>query len=216
MQLSDKTLKILKNFTSVNESIRIKPGSVIETCSKTQSIYARANVEESFPVEVVIFNLAQFISIVSLFNEPDLKFESKFVWITSGKKKVKYIYAMPSMIVHPPDQSITLANASASFKVGEHILQNLSKARGILKLPEIRFIGNDEGVSLEAINSSDPTDNSFVESIESDDIITPGAFNMILKADNVVIIPSAYDVSVTEHYLHFKGEEVEYFIAAEA
>ena len=49
MKLSDKTIKILKNFSSINQSMLFRTGSIIRTKSTTDTIAAQAVVEEMFP-----------------------------------------------------------------------------------------------------------------------------------------------------------------------
>ncbi len=57
MQLSEKTIGILKNFATINQSILIKDGSNINTMSVQKNVLASAVVEESFPQEFGIYDL---------------------------------------------------------------------------------------------------------------------------------------------------------------
>ena len=48
MKLSDKTISLLKNFSSINQSIRIKEGSKLRTISVMKNILAEVTVSEDF------------------------------------------------------------------------------------------------------------------------------------------------------------------------
>ena len=76
MKISDNTIKILKNFSSINQSILFRTGSTIRTKSPLSTIAAQAVVDEMFPFEFGIYDLNQFLSVVSLFEDPDFDFHS--------------------------------------------------------------------------------------------------------------------------------------------
>lgn len=66
VNISQSTLNILKNFSSINKSIVIKPGSVISTLSINKNILARAEITETFPSELSIYDLGLFLGGLSL------------------------------------------------------------------------------------------------------------------------------------------------------
>ena len=46
MQLSDSTLDILRNFSSINQNILIKADSPIKTISEARNVVAKAEIPE--------------------------------------------------------------------------------------------------------------------------------------------------------------------------
>ena len=48
MKLSDKTISVLKNFSSINQSILFKEGSKLRTISVMKNILAEATINEEF------------------------------------------------------------------------------------------------------------------------------------------------------------------------
>ena len=48
MQLSDSTLDILRNFSSINQNILIKADSPIKTISEARNVVAKAEIPEKF------------------------------------------------------------------------------------------------------------------------------------------------------------------------
>ena len=52
LKLSQRTIQIFKNFSSINPSVHIKPGKTIATISSSKSIMAKAVIEEEFETEI--------------------------------------------------------------------------------------------------------------------------------------------------------------------
>ena len=75
MKLSDKTLSLLKNFSTINQSILFKKGSKLRTVSVMKNILAEASIEEEFPRDFGIYDLNQYLNGLSLHNDPELNFE---------------------------------------------------------------------------------------------------------------------------------------------
>ena len=56
MNLSDKTLTVLKNFAGINNSILVKEGNQLRTISVAKNILAEAYIEEDFPRQFGIYD----------------------------------------------------------------------------------------------------------------------------------------------------------------
>ena len=65
MKISNKTLDILKNFSEINQSVLIKKGKNLKTVSALKNILAHAEVEEDFPQDFAIYQLNEFIGVLS-------------------------------------------------------------------------------------------------------------------------------------------------------
>ena len=112
MKLSDNTLTILKNFAGINNSILVKEGNRLRTISVAKNILAEADIKEEFPRDFAIYDLNQFLNGLSLHQDPDLDFkEESYLSIKEGKRRVKYFYADPNVIVSP-DRKSTRLNSS--------------------------------------------------------------------------------------------------------
>ena len=79
MKLSDNTVSVLKNYSTINQNLMIKSGSSLGTMSAMKNIFAQANVGEDFAQDVAIYDLNEFLASMSLFENPDLDFQSDFV-----------------------------------------------------------------------------------------------------------------------------------------
>ena len=77
MQLSESTKEILKNFSEINPNLKITPGKQIKTISTMKNILATAQVSEEFPQDIAIYDLNEFLGVMSLFNKPKFAFDDK-------------------------------------------------------------------------------------------------------------------------------------------
>ena len=65
MKLSESTVNLLKNFSSINQSILFKAGNKLRTISVMKNILVEANVAEEFDKDFGIYDLNQFLNGLS-------------------------------------------------------------------------------------------------------------------------------------------------------
>jgi len=194
MKLTTKTFQILKNFSSINQSIYINPGNVIRTISPMKTIMAEAKVQEMFPREFGIYDLNQFLGVVSLFDEPDFDFDTYYLTMTSeDKAQSNYFYADKSMIIVPPEKSLELPDEPVSFVVGDKVLKSVQQAASVLQLPEIVVKGDGENITIRAMNTGNSTSNSFYYNVGR----TDKKFSMVFKVENLKILLGSYNVTIS-------------------
>jgi len=215
MNLTDKTLTVLKNFAGINNSILVKEGNQLRTISVAKNILAEAKIEENFPRQFGIYDLNQFLNGLSLHQDPDLDFSpDSYLSIREGKRSVKYFYADPQVIIAPPEKEITLPSEDVHFQLESSSLEKLLKAAAVYQLPDFSVIGEAGVVKLVVRDKKNDTSNSFsVVVAETDKIFT---FNF--KVENIKIIPGAYDVVVSQKLLSkFTNDtyNLKYYIALE-
>lgn len=75
MELSNFTMQVLKNFASVNSNVVINPGNTIMTMAEAKNVLASATVVEDFPKKVGIYDLQEFLNVLSLVDSPRVTFE---------------------------------------------------------------------------------------------------------------------------------------------
>ena len=85
MRLSDKTLTLLKNFSTINQSILFKKGNSLRTISVMKNILAEATIEEDIPKDFGVYDLNQFLNALSLHQSPELDFASEGFTVISVK-----------------------------------------------------------------------------------------------------------------------------------
>ena len=136
MKISNETLEILKNFSEINQSIVIKPGKKIKTINSLKNILAHADVEEDFPMEVAIYDLTEFLGLLTSLPDAEVEFKDSHLVVSSAKRKVKYFYADSDYVVKP-DKEIELPDCEINFKLTEDFFNNLFKTANILQLNDI-------------------------------------------------------------------------------
>lgn len=213
MKFSERTLTILKNFASINPSVVFKPGKELRTISPQKTVVAIATIEDEIPAEACIYDMSRFLSIYSLYTEPEITFESKNFTISQGKRKTKYVFADPSMVIAPPDRQIKLATQDVSVDIEWNDLQSVIKASGVLQLPEIAFVGENGKCYLRAIDSGNPTADTYgIELNETSD-----TFQLIIKTENLKLLPQNYKVTLSSKGISsFESPDIKYYIAIES
>ena len=213
MKLSDKTKRILKNFSDINNSIYIRGGDTISTMSVTKNIFGKAVISEEFPMPFAIYDLAQFLNGISLFEDPELEFEnSSFLYIKSGRSKVKYFFTDPDVIVSPPEKTIQLSDYEFEFNLTSSVLESLTRSANVYGLPDLCLESNGGGeVSLVTKDKDNETSNTVSYVVGESEV----PFSFKFKVENIKIIPGNYKVEVTKKAAHFVCGDLEYYIALE-
>ena len=215
MKLSDSTLSLLKNFSTINQSILFKAGSKLRTMSVMKNILAEATIEEEFPKDFGIYDLNQFLNGLGLHNNPELNFEAdNYVVIKEGRSRSKYFFADPNVIITPPDKSIDLPSEDVTFELSTDQLDKLLKAAAIYQLPDLSVIGENGVVKILVRDKKNDTSNNFAVTVGE----TDATFSFNFKVENIKILPGTYDVVVSQKLLSrftFKNRNLIYYIALE-
>ena len=199
MKLSENTLTILKNFAGINQSILVKKGNKLRTISIAKNILSEAEILEEFPRDFAIYDLNQFLNGLSLHQDPDLDFSGEtHITIRDGKRRVKYFYADPNVIVSPPEKQIKLPSKDVCFQLENGVTERLVKAASVYQLPDISVIGEAGVIRLVVRDKKNNTSNEYSIVVgETDSIFT---FNF--KVENLnKIISGAYDVVLSQKLL---------------
>lgn len=213
MKITDVTVSFLKNFSSINNSILVRAGSKLSTISPTKSILASATVTEEFPTDFAIYDLSQFLGVLSLFKDPELEFHEQYVTISSGEEKVNYRYADPKLIITPPTKALNFPDPNVTFELTADALARIQKAGAALGVPEVAIVGEDEVITVRALNSKETEGNNYQFKVGETDI----AFRAVFKTENLKLMADDYKVEVSERGLaKFSSARAEYFVAIES
>ena len=215
MKLSDKTISVLKNFSSINQSILFKEGSKLRTISVMKNILAEATVTEEFARDFGIYDLNQFLNGLSLHSSPELDFANDgYVVIREGRSRSKYFFADPNVIVTPPDKAITLPSEDVCFELSTDQLDKLLKAAAVYQLPDISAVGEAGVIKLVVRDKKNDTSNNH-EIIVGE---TDAEFVFNFKVENIKVLPGTYEVVVSQKLLSrftSKNHDLIYYIALE-
>ena len=164
MNLSNETVSVLKNFSTINQNLVIKSGDSISTISAQKNIVATAKVKETFPMDFAIYDLNEFLAAMSLFANPNLEFENDFVLITesgSSNKFLKYWYSDPS-VVTTPTREITMPDCEVSFSLNSDMLSEVQKAASVIGAPDMGLEAMSVGkATLKVTDKKNSTANDY-------------------------------------------------------
>ncbi len=213
MKLSARTIQILRNFSTINESLIFKPGQQLKTISQSKTILARATIDTEIDATFGIYDLGQFLSAISLFDDPELTPGNSAMTISKGSEKINYIYSEMSLMLTPPEKEIQLPSIDVEFELKNEVLVRVQKALGIIGAPEIAVTGDGNSVYIEALNTKDTSKSNYRVEVGQ----TDKTFRFIFLAENIKLLPGDYKVAISSKGLsHFKSEDVEYWVAVEA
>ena len=213
MKLSESTVSVLKNYSTINQNLLVREGSVLSTMSAMKNIVAQSTVDEEFSQEVAIYDLNEFLASMSLFNSPDLKFKDDFVIMSEEGKKssLKYWYSDPS-VVTTVTKEINMPECEVEFTLSSDVLSNVQKAAAVIGAPDMVL----ENGSLRVTDKKNDTANAYsIDVVDTDDDVD---YKFWFKVENLKLLSGDYNVSVSSKRIsHFKNAnvDIEYFIALE-
>ena len=216
MKISNDTLAVLQNFATINNGIQVKPGNNLKTISPNKTLLGLATIGETFDVPFCIYDLSQFLGTLSLFDSPDLEFGENSLEIVEGVTRLRYVYADPNTIITVPDKRLE-CDGDIIFELPKVKLDKLQKAANVLGLPNLVITIDDAREYLIAVATDvkNSTSNNFRVNLDGE-IPSGVSFKMVLKFDNLKLIPDDYRVRISSKGIsHFDGTKVEYFVAVE-
>ena len=217
MKISTKTLDVLKNFSEINQSILIKKGKKLKTVSALKNILAHAEVEDDFPQDFAIYQLNEFIGVLSTMNNPDLSFFDKYVKLSQENGAcTKYFYAEPSVVISP-EKDITMPSEDINFTLLEKQYNDLLKMSSILQLNDILVKGCSRTgkIFLAVTNKKNDTSNDYSVQV-GEGVSDP--FKMYFKTENLKMVAGDYNVHISSKGIsHFENMiiKLDYWIALE-
>ena len=215
MKLSESTLSVLKNFSTINQSILFKQGRKLRTISVMKNILAAATIDEELPKDFGIYDLNQFLNGMGLHQSPELDFANdSYVVIKEGRMRTKYFFADANVIITPPDKPLELPSEDVTFDLSTDQLDKLLKAAAVYQLPDLSAVGENGVVKLVVRDKKNDTSNDFAITVGE----TESTFSFNFKVENIKILPGTYDVVVSQRLLSrftSKNHDLTYYIALE-
>ena len=220
MKLSNETVAILKNFGAINQGILFKKGKTLKTVSSHKNILAEVDIKEDIPAEFGIYDLNNFLSVISLHkDDPSFEFDEKQVTIVGnkGRSKIKYRFTPSNMIVTPPEKQLTMPDAEIKFELTAEDFDWVMRAASVLSSPQVAIESDGKKVSIVTLDLQN--DSAHTDALE----ISEGngnKFKMVFKTENITkLMPGSYDVYISSKGIsHFKNKNVplQYWVTTEA
>jgi hypothetical protein len=215
MKLSNETLAVLKNFSTINQGIQFKKGTKLTTVSAGKTVLAQAILKDEFPQDFCVYDLNQFLSVHSLHKDTELSFDDSNIIFKSGRSSTKYRKTAKEMIVVPPEKELTLPSKDVVFTLSEEDYANIMKMASVLSSPHIAVESDGNAIQLSAFDAfDDSAHTNYIQVADGDG----KKYKVVFKTENMKLIPGSYDVEISFKGIgHFKNTkaELDYWIAIE-
>lgn len=210
MKLTTRTINILKNFSEINPSIIIKPGSKLVTISPSRSIYATAQIDETFDRVVGVYDLKRLLNVLSMFKEPEVDLGDHQLQVAGDGMTLSYTYTNPEFIKEPPE-NFKLPPENTSFQLPAATLQKVLKAAGFLGASDIVLASDGSSVTVRTMDAKNPTSSAYSADLGPNE----NTFRVVFKTEVLKFLPADYTVTVFPgKIVRFVGD-VTYFVAPE-
>lgn len=216
MKLSDETLTVLKNFSSINPSVLLKKGKVQKTMAETGAIMAVAELEDDFPADFGVYDLNSFLANLQVMNNPDLKFGNQKVVLDDGQHQLSYRECAASNIKAPPDKELVMKQIDAYFALGNESLQRQLKLAAINNLPFMKIGSKNGKLFIKIYDKNNDLSNDLYTDLgqknEKD-------FEIVMKTEYFKFLPDDYKIDIMVNgFAKFtsKAHKLTYYIAIEA
>lgn len=215
MELSKETLALVKNFASINGSLMLKAGNKLSTISEGKNIMADVTIAETLPMDFGIYDLNEFLNVVSLFPTTNLEFQEKYVLVSDGgNSRIKYFAAGEGVVKAAP-ASIKFPSADITFTLDAAQLAMIQRTSSALKASDVSIVGDGATLKVLVSDKKNDTSNAYEVVIGQ----TDETFKANLKVENLKMLPNDYTVEISNRKIsRFKhtASDLTYYIAIEA
>ena len=218
MKISKETLDVLKNFSAINPNLVISEGNKLSTIAEAKNIMASTTVAETFPKEIGIYDLNEFLSALSLIENADLEFGDESVVMKSSTSSITYRYADKSILTSP-EKGVNMPESEVVVNISADLISQIRKAGGALGHPVVSIskASDSDKVVLQVKDPNNTSANVF--EIDTGSTSDKSEFDFQFLIANLKLIPGDYKVSVSSklisHWECINNNSVEYWIALE-
>ena len=237
IQLSKKTIDLLRNFSTINKSILIQPGKFLQTMSVNKNIIAMGQIAENIPEQMAIYDLPLFLGALSLFKKPWLHFPDNkkvVVYDEETKGKTVFYYSDPEIIVKPPEFNPLLPQQELMFDLPQSDITQLLQAAKVYGVEDLCINGYRQEYSICVRDKKNNTSNVFslpLKKVVFDQTpreeggeqykVTPERqeFCYCFKVENLKLLDATYHITLSQkniaNFTSLSHNELDYFIALE-
>lgn len=216
--MNTSTLNILKNFSSINNEMRIDEGSTIAIYNKELSVYAMAELQDdSFPKQFGIYDLGRWLNTLNMFKgtEYTIDYQDTHMGISYDKMRIKYRYSDLSIINQPNNAPKITDEPLFSFDLIVYQLQSILKASSILGTT-ILVIDPKKMKQISPNDRGESIDNEYSLELENVEINGDENVQGIIKIQSLKLLQLDYRVEVYDKLVFFKSKDentnVSYFV----
>ena len=188
MKISNDTRDIFKNFSTINQGIKVTSGNTLQTISNMKNILAVATVSEDFPQDFSIYNLPEFLGATSLLEDPDFQFGDASLTVADNNSSLAYFYASEGMVTSP-EKMITMPDAEIGIDISSTLLNELQKAASVLGVGDLVLSSDGTTITLQVTDKKNTTSNTFSRIVGEGNGVS---YTMNFKIENLKILSGNY------------------------
>ena len=189
-------------MSKINRSIQFKEGNELSSLSIQKNVLAKTPIEENFPQDFAIYDLDEFLKVMSLTEyQGDLVFDNEsYVTVKTDRTQAKYFFADPSIVQQPPEKFPELPSIECEFDLSIGDLNRIRNALSIYgHLEDIAIVGKNGTVSIEIRDRENASSNTYSIGVGE----TDATFSFELKAENIFKLDysnanSGYNVRISK------------------
>lgn len=196
MKISESTLKILDNYSKINQNLMLKEGNRLITINVENTVLAECTLENSFPQEFGVYDLSEFLNTIAMFKNPDLSFNGDVLTISDSEDssiRTRYYAANPAILTQTP-KGVNVPEGGASFLLTDKNFRRLEKGGNTLKLRDLKFVGKDGVITATVYDADEAIKNTV--SVVLTDKYDGEDFDATLKLVKMVILGGDYECKI--------------------
>jgi hypothetical protein len=197
MKLSENTVEVLKNFSTINQGLVVKAGKVLRTISANKAILAEAQIDEEFKQEFGIYDLNKTLGLLSMNKSaPEVVVEKEFLTFTglAGAAKIRQRFTPSNLIFAPPNKNISVPGFDVTLNITQDIQNWIFSVASILKCPNIVIKSDGGDITICAMDVKGEVVDDASVVVEGNSKIK---FFAVLKIENLKLISGAYKVEIS-------------------
>jgi len=211
MKFEKQDIEVLENFATINSNMLFREGKEIRTISPAKNVFAVATINEEIPQQFAIFDLSNFLSVLSI-GEGELEFDDSHVVVTTAGGELNYYFSNPDLILAAPEKNIVL-DQEFTFDLEAADITRLFKIGSLLSAPHLSITCKKGKVTMTLADRKNSASNSFKKVLGEHD----HDFDIFVSFDTIKILPRNYTVSISKKkVLHFASENVQYWVSVDA
>lgn len=211
MKLSKETVAILRNYATINGNLLIKPGNKLNTITASKAVYSSVTVKETFPNDFGVYDLSEFLGVLSLFNDPEIDFNDKYAVIKDGQQAFRF-YSADASVLTAPTKELKLPPADVEFDLTADQINMFSKSAGVLRAQDLVFTGSNGVLTASVCDKKNSTGNTYDVELGS----TDATFKVYIRFENWKLIPGQYKAEISSKKIaKFTSGDLQYVMALE-
>lgn len=199
MKLSKQTITTLKALSTISNSVVLTEGNILSVKNQAKTIMAYVEIPDTLDFNFNLYDTPEFLSMLTLFNDPDLDVDETFMTITDDDQSIKYFNTSDIIVKdckpNPlPDVTSKFTGVTVEFDLTESQLAVILKSAGIFSTNNIAVQGDGKTIKVLVLgDKKSSTTNTYSIDVGT----TDKEFKVFFNRDNLKMIPSDYHVELS-------------------